>query len=109
MRARTTAAIAPAPHNESRSRPQPPFVCVFLCRVQGKISLDLGLLQDGAGEDSGVKTNASAVVPCWAFATFDGHAGPACAHFLRENFMVSFPWFVRSYGGKGYICRTSNM
>lgn len=28
------------------------------------------------------------VAPCWAFATFDGHAGPACAEFLKENFMV---------------------
>lgn len=27
-------------------------------------------------------------MPCWAFATFDGHAGPACAHYLKENFMV---------------------
>lgn len=27
--------------------------------------------------------------PLWAFATFDGHAGPACAEFLKENFLVS--------------------
>lgn len=46
----------------------------------------LGVQVDSDGHGSGMGK-----VPCWAFATFDGHAGPACAHYLKENFMVRVP------------------
>lgn len=71
----------------------------MLSPPQGKINLDLrtlqGLSRPRQSSETGSRTGASGAsggstgtVPCWGFATFDGHAGPACAHFLKENFMV---------------------
>ncbi|CAM9364487.1 unnamed protein product [Hapterophycus canaliculatus] len=57
--------------------------------AHGKINLDMIKLRGLRGK--GIQSNrasSSRTVPCWAFATFDGHAGPACAHFLKENFML---------------------
>ncbi|CAM9199196.1 unnamed protein product [Ectocarpus fasciculatus] len=51
--------------------------------VHGKVHVDMSMLQG-----LGVQAESSGEVPCWAFATFDGHAGPACAHYLKENFMT---------------------
>lgn len=64
--------------------------------LQGKIELDIQTLlsrkttslNHNQSNTSSRKTRNSGV-PCWAFATFDGHAGPACAHYLKENFLVS--------------------
>ncbi|CAM9404279.1 unnamed protein product [Ectocarpus sp. 12 AP-2014] len=57
--------------------------------VHGKVHVDMSKLQ-GLGVQAGSDGHGSGKgkVPCWAFATFDGHAGPACAHYLKENFMA---------------------
>ncbi|CAM9250721.1 unnamed protein product [Scytosiphon promiscuus] len=70
--------------------------------AHGKINLDMKALQGLGGtgihkkpsssssrsrKSKTSRASSSCTVPCWAFATFDGHAGPACAHFLKENFM----------------------
>ncbi|CAM9587623.1 unnamed protein product, partial [Sphacelaria rigidula] len=45
---------------------------------QGKVRLALEALRGGKGGRTA----------CWAFATFDGHAGTACSQYLRDNFMA---------------------
>ncbi|CAM9714858.1 unnamed protein product [Choristocarpus tenellus] len=47
--------------------------------VHAKINLPIGVIhQCRIMEDS---------VCAWVFAVFDGHAGPNCAHYLKENFV----------------------
>lgn len=75
-----------SPHLKPSHPPSPPpsslFFAHHVCLLcQGKLCLALEALRGGAGGQTA----------CWAFATFDGHAGPACSHFLKENFIVSCP------------------
>lgn len=63
--------------------------------MQGKIQLDIDKLLSRKASSTPNESNTSSrmtsnsAVPCWAFATFDGHAGPACAQYLKDNFLVS--------------------
>lgn len=79
--------------------------------VQGKIELDVQTLLSrkttSPNQTSSSRKTRSSGVPCWAFATFDGHAGPACAHYLKENFLVS-EW-DGDWWGEGEGWRTTDV
>lgn len=58
---------------------------------QGKVNLEVKALERGVCKEVKAvhkEEVSTSTTPCWAFATFDGHAGSACAQFLKENFMV---------------------
>lgn len=80
----------------STRHPLTSHACGHFCNPpQGKVHVDMNKLQGlGVQVDSDSLSSGIGKVPCWAFATFDGHAGPACAHYLKENFMVRAPAII---------------
>lgn len=59
---------------------------LYFCWKQGKLLLSLDALK--RGRTLRARGDVEEKSPCWAFATFDGHAGAACSQYLKENFLV---------------------